>query len=169
MASVSSLLTLRYPYSYLSSIHLLHMCLRPLRKNLIYVYKTAFPDASYTCSVCVCCLMNLFQYIYMVFWLLCLASPRPRHCCLGLGLGLLKTASSPTSLVSRLAGDKLPTATPDRMFSGSNFSMVLSVTLPDQTGSQKCKLAAGIIIIKRISDNAHDSNTISTVYHNTEK
>ena len=41
---------------------------------------------------------------------------------------------------SRLARNKIPTATP--MFSGSNFSMVLLVTLSDQTGSQKSKMAA---------------------------
>jgi len=31
------------------------------------------------------------------------------------------------------------------MFSGSNFSMVLPVTLPDETGSQKSKMAAEIM------------------------
>ena len=30
------------------------------------------------------------------------------------------------------------------MFSGSNFSMVQSVALPDETGSQKSKMAAEI-------------------------
>jgi len=44
---------------------------------------------------------------------------------------------------SRLARNKIPTATP--MFSGSNFSMVVSVTLPDKTGSQKSKMAAEIM------------------------
>ena len=41
---------------------------------------------------------------------------------------------------SRLTRNKIQTATP--MFSGLNFSMVLSVTLPDGTGSQKSKMAA---------------------------
>jgi len=41
---------------------------------------------------------------------------------------------------SRLARKKIPTAT--SMYSGSNFSMVLSVTLTDETGSQKSKMAA---------------------------
>ena len=40
---------------------------------------------------------------------------------------------------SRLARNKIPTYT---MFLASNFSMVLSVTLPDETGSQKSKMAA---------------------------
>jgi len=44
---------------------------------------------------------------------------------------------------SRLARNKIPTATP--MFLGSNFSMVLSVTLPDETGSQKFKMAAELL------------------------
>jgi len=44
---------------------------------------------------------------------------------------------------SRLARNKIPMATP--MFSGSNFSMVLSITLPDETGSQKSKMAAEIM------------------------
>jgi len=44
---------------------------------------------------------------------------------------------------SRLARNKIPTATP--MFSGSNFSTVLSVTLPEETGSQKSKMAAEIM------------------------
>ena len=39
----------------------------------------------------------------------------------------------------RLAMNKIPTAT--FIFSGSNFSMMLSVTLPDETGSQKSKMA----------------------------
>jgi len=38
----------------------------------------------------------------------------------------------------RLARNKISTAIP--MFSGSNFSVVLSVTLPDETGSQKSKM-----------------------------
>jgi len=41
---------------------------------------------------------------------------------------------------SRLARNEILTATP--MFSASNISMVLSVTLPDETGSQKSKMAA---------------------------
>jgi len=44
---------------------------------------------------------------------------------------------------SRQARNKIPTAAP--MFSGSNFSTVLSVTLPDETGSQKSKMAAEIM------------------------
>jgi len=44
---------------------------------------------------------------------------------------------------SRLARNKIPTATP--MFSGSNFSMVLSITLRDETGSQKSSMAAEIL------------------------
>jgi len=44
---------------------------------------------------------------------------------------------------SRLARNKIPTATP--MFSGSNVSMVLSLTLSDETGSQKSKMAAEIL------------------------
>jgi len=44
---------------------------------------------------------------------------------------------------SRLARNKIPTAT--TMFSGTNFSMVLSVTLQDETGSQKSKMAADIM------------------------
>jgi len=44
---------------------------------------------------------------------------------------------------SRLARNKIPTAI--LMFSGSNFSTVLSVTLPDKTGSQKSKMAAEIM------------------------
>jgi len=44
---------------------------------------------------------------------------------------------------SRLARNKLPTATP--MFSGSNVYMVLSVTLPDVTESQNSKMAAEIV------------------------
>ena len=41
--------------------------------------------------------------------------------------------------------NNIPTATP--MFSGSNFSMELSVTLPDETGSQKSKMAAEIMYL----------------------
>jgi len=44
---------------------------------------------------------------------------------------------------SGLARNKIPTAIP--MFSGSNFLMVLSVTLPDEIGSQKSKMAAEIM------------------------
>jgi len=44
---------------------------------------------------------------------------------------------------SRLAGNEIPRATP--MFSGSNVSMMLSVTLPDETESQKSKMAADIL------------------------
>jgi len=46
---------------------------------------------------------------------------------------------------SRLTKNKIPTATP--MFLGTNFSMVLSVTLPDETGSQKSKMAAEIMCL----------------------
>jgi len=46
-------------------------------------------------------------------------------------------------LASRLARNKIPTATP--MFLGSNVSMVLSVTLPDETRSQKSEMAAKIM------------------------
>ena len=42
------------------------------------------------------------------------------------------------------------------MFLGSNFSMGLSVTLSDETGSQKSKMAAGNNVISRISANIHD-------------
>jgi len=44
---------------------------------------------------------------------------------------------------SRLARNKIPTANP--MFSGPKFSMVLKVTLPYETGSQKSKMAAEIM------------------------
>ena len=44
---------------------------------------------------------------------------------------------------SRLARNKIPTAS--RMFSGSNFSMVPSVTVLDEAGSQKSKMAAEIL------------------------
>jgi len=45
--------------------------------------------------------------------------------------------------VSRLARNRIPTATP--MSSGSNVSTVQSVTLPDETGSQNTKMAAEIM------------------------
>jgi len=61
---------------------------------------------------------------------------------------------------SRLARNKIPTAT--HMFPGSNVSIVLSVTLPDETGRQKSKMAAEKNIITRISANKHDSSTSST-------
>ena len=48
------------------------------------------------------------------------------------------------------------------MFWGSNFSMGLSVTLSDETGSQKSKMAAGNNVISRISANIHDSNEFPT-------
>ena len=44
---------------------------------------------------------------------------------------------------ARLASNKIQTATP--RFSGLNVSMVLSVTLPDETRSQKSKLASEIL------------------------
>jgi len=44
---------------------------------------------------------------------------------------------------SKIARYKIPTAT--SMCSGSNFSKVLSVTLPYETGSQKSKIAAEIM------------------------
>jgi len=44
---------------------------------------------------------------------------------------------------SKLARNNIPTANP--IFSGSDFSMVLSATLPDETGSQKSKTAAEIM------------------------
>ena len=44
---------------------------------------------------------------------------------------------------SRLARNKIPTAT--LIFSGSNFSIMLSVTLPDETESQKSKMAADMM------------------------
>ena len=52
---------------------------------------------------------------------------------------------------SRLARNTIPTATP--MLSGSNFSMGLSVTLSDKTGSQKSKMAAGNNVLSRIISN----------------
>ena len=62
---------------------------------------------------------------------------------------------------SRLARNKIPTAT--AMFSGSNFSMALSVTLPDETGSEKSKTAAEKNVVSRISAYIHDGNEIPTV------
>jgi len=44
---------------------------------------------------------------------------------------------------SRLARNNISTATP--MFSGSNVSMALSVTLPDETRIQKSKMVAEIM------------------------
>jgi len=44
---------------------------------------------------------------------------------------------------SKLARNKIPTAT--AIFSRSNISMVPSVTPPDETGSQKSKMAAEIM------------------------
>ena len=61
---------------------------------------------------------------------------------------------------SRLARNTIPTATP--MFLGSNFSLGLSVTLSDETGSQKSKMAAGNNVLSRITSNIHDSNEFST-------
>ncbi len=61
---------------------------------------------------------------------------------------------------SRLARNTIPAATP--MFWGSNFSMGLSVTLSDETGSQKSKMAAGNNVISSISANIHDSNEFPT-------
>jgi len=46
-------------------------------------------------------------------------------------------------LASELARNKIPTI--NTMISGSNVSMVLSMTLPDETGSQKSKMAAEIM------------------------
>ena len=43
----------------------------------------------------------------------------------------------------KLVRNEFPTAT--SMFAGSNFSMALSVTLQDETGSQTSKIAAEII------------------------
>jgi len=54
---------------------------------------------------------------------------------------VLKGEQPPRGIsASRLAMNKIPTATP--MFSGLNVSMVLSVTLPNEIGSQKSKLVA---------------------------
>jgi len=47
--------------------------------------------------------------------------------------------TTPRSIsASRLARNKMPTSA--SMFLGSNVSMALSVTLPDETGSQKYKM-----------------------------
>ena len=52
--------------------------------------------------------------------------------------------TTPTCIsASRLARNKIPTATP--IFLGSNFSMALSVTLLDETSSQKSKMAVEIM------------------------
>jgi hypothetical protein len=61
---------------------------------------------------------------------------------------------------SRLAKHTIPTAAP--MFLGSNFSLGLSVTLSDETGSQKSKMADGNNVISRISSNINDSNEFPT-------
>jgi hypothetical protein len=45
---------------------------------------------------------------------------------------------------------------------GSNISMGLSVTLSDETESQKSKMAAGNNVISRNSANIHDSNEFPT-------
>jgi hypothetical protein len=52
----------------------------------------------------------------------------------------IKLPSGVFQLLDCVVMNTIPTATP--MFSGSYFSMVLSVTLPDETGSQKSKMAA---------------------------
>ena len=64
---------------------------------------------------------------------------------------------------SRLVRNKIPTATP--MCLGSNVSMVLTVTLPAGTGSQKYKMAAEENVVSRISACIHDSNEIPTQSH----
>jgi len=52
--------------------------------------------------------------------------------------------TTPRSIsASRLARNKIPTAA--SMFSGLKCSMVLSVTFPYKTGSQKSKMAAEIL------------------------
>ena len=61
---------------------------------------------------------------------------------------------------SRLARKTILTAIP--MFSGSNFPMSLSVTLSDETGSQKSKMAAQNYLISSISVNIHDSTEFPT-------
>ena len=48
------------------------------------------------------------------------------------------------------------------MFSWSNLSLVLSVTLPDGTVSQKSKMAAEKNVLSRSSAYIHDSNEIPT-------
>jgi hypothetical protein len=63
-------------------------------------------------------------------------------------------------LSSRLAWNTMPTATP--VFVRSNFSMGLSVSLSDETRSQKSKMAAENNVISRISANIHDSNEFLT-------
>jgi len=62
----------------------------------------------------------------------------------GVGVKLVKLSPRGIS-ASRLARNKVPTAT--LMFSASNLSMVLSVTLPDETGNQKSKMAAEIMLL----------------------
>ena len=54
--------------------------------------------------------------------------------------GGIKLPSGVSQVLDYIVMNKIPTATP--MFSGSYFSMVLSVTLPDETGSQISKMAA---------------------------
>ena len=66
----------------------------------------------------------MLKVILLTFVLKVRVKPYPRRC----------------FSASRLAGNTIPTATP--MFSRSKFSMALSVTLPDETGSQKSKMAA---------------------------
>ena len=61
----------------------------------------------------------------------------------------------PQVYASRLAINKIPMATP--MCLWSNFSMVLSVTLPDRTASHTSKMAAEIMYRKYI----HDGNKIA--------
>jgi len=51
---------------------------------------------------------------------------------------------------SKLARNKIPAAMATLMFSGSNFSMVISVTLPDEIGSQKSKMAAEIMYVSQL-------------------
>jgi len=60
----------------------------------------------------------------------------------GVGVKLVKLSPRGIS-ASRLARNKVPTATP--MILGSNVSMVLSVTLPDEIVSQKSNMAAEIM------------------------
>jgi hypothetical protein len=61
---------------------------------------------------------------------------------------------------SRLARIKIPTATP--MFLGSNFSMVPSVILPEETGCQKTKMAAAETGSTYNSASRLDRNAVST-------
>jgi len=49
------------------------------------------------------------------------------------------------------------------MFSRSNLSIVLSLPLPDETGSQKSKMAAEIMQL-HVYQLIHDSNTILNVF-----